>query len=420
MKSELERRLKLTIVSNYYYPDVASIANLYRQLAEYLAREMDVTVLCAVPSYLGAIPEAYRGRRYFCSRENGVRMIRIGVPAFDKTRKKQRIKSLFFYLLRAVGACRLLGKQDVILAVSQPPVFGGFIGWWLKKRTGGKFIYNIQDFNPEQIECAGFSKSPLILKTLKALDCSFCRAADSIITVSEDMRKTLYSRLGGSVPENHVINNWVDTERIVGVPKAANPLLKKYGLRGQDFLVVYAGNIGIMQNLETFLRAADMLKGRPDIRFVFIGAGARLSALRRLADELQLDNVLFAPYEPIENIDLIYSLGDLEIVSIGKNVTKCGMPSKTWNILSCASPIICQVDPDSELNRLILSHKLGRTAPPGDAELLAKEILALYGDGPLRAEMGANARKLAVEAFDFKVSAARYRDVILALASPRA
>ena len=284
MKSELERRLKLTIVSNYYYPDVASIANLYRQLAEYLAREMDVTVLCAVPSYLGAIPEAYHGRRYFCSRENGVRMIRIGVPAFDKTRKKQRIKSLFFYLLRAVGACRLLGKQDVILAVSQPPVFGGFIGWWLKKRTGGKFIYNIQDFNPEQIECAGFSKSPLILKTLKAMDCFFCRAADSIITVSEDMRKTLYARLNGTVPENHVINNWVDTERIVGVPKAANPLLKKYGLREQDFLVVYAGNIGIMQNLETFLRAAEKLKGRPDIRVVFIGAGARLSAARAGAE----------------------------------------------------------------------------------------------------------------------------------------
>lgn len=409
--------IKVTIISNYYYPDVASIANLYKQLAEYLSNDMEVTVVCAVPCYLGTIPKEYENGRYFTSNENGVRIIRIGVPNYDKSSKASRIKNLFYFIYRAILSSKIIGKQDVVIAVSQPPVFGGYIGYRLKKRTHAKLIYNVQDFNPEQMEYSGFSKNPLIIKALRAIDSFLCRKSDAVITVSEDMKRTLYKRLNNNnVPNNYVINNWVDTEAIQYIPKKKNPLIEKYGLREDDFLIVYAGNIGVMQNLKTFVLAARELKPYKNIKFIFIGSGAWHNSLVVMVEKYDLSNVILKPYEPIENIDQVYSLGDIEIVSIGRNVTKCSMPSKTWNILSCGVPVICQVDSDSELNSLINDSGVGYTIPPDDYKMLSKKIIELYESDDLRRNMGENARKLAVEQFDSIVSMDKYKKVIEDLA----
>ena len=412
----MKRRKRITIISNYYYPDVASIANLYKQLAEFLAAKFDVTVLCSVPCYLGTIPKEYTQGKIFISNENNVRIIRLGVPEYKKEIKTSRMKNLFFFFVRSIFAYTCIGRQDIILAVSQPPVFGGLIGYCLKKIIGGKLIYNIQDFNPEQMEYSGFSKNRLLIKMLKKIDCFICRQSDAIITVSEDMRRTLYERLNSlRIPDNYVINNWVDTKRINRVSRKDNPLIEKYGLNRDDFLVVYAGNIGIMQNLMPFLLAAEELIGCSEIKFVFIGSGAWLPDMKRYVELHNLHNVTIKPYEPIENIDLVYSLGDIEIVSIGKNVTKCSMPSKTWNILACGVPLICQVDLGSELNDVINKNRIGFSVTPGDHFEIVKRIKYLYTNEEQRLMMGRNSRQLAIKEYDYKVSVQQYDDIITSM-----
>lgn len=408
------KSINVLIIANYYYPDVASIANLYKQLAEYLAYSMNVTVLCAVPCYEGSIPAQYKNGKYFIEKENNVNIVRVNVPNYNKNSKISRIKNLQYFISRAIHSSKRIGKQDVIIAVSQPPVLGGYVGYRLKKKLKAKLIYNIQDFNPEQMEYSGFSKNSIIIGCLRFCDNYICRRADAIITVSSEMQSTLYKRLKNKkVPKNYVINNWVDTEKIKNVERIQNPLLKKYGLNIDDFLVVYAGNIGIMQNLKTFVVAASKLQNYTDIKFVFIGSGAWREKLSEMIKELGINNIILKPYEPIENIDSVYSLGDIEIVSIGKNVTKCSMPSKTWNILSCGVPVICQVDPDSELNRLINDNEIGYTITPDDCDVLVQRILELYESAETRKKMGINARDIAVREFDAKKSLQKYKEVIL-------
>lgn len=408
---------KVTIISNYYYPDVASIANLYKQLAEYLSKFMEVTVICAVPCYLGTVPKEYENGKYFISTENNVKIIRIGVPNYDKSNKISRIKNLFYFISRSILTSKIIGRQDVIIAVSQPPVFGGYIGYRLKKKAHAKLIYNVQDFNPEQMEYSGFSRNPLIIKVLRAIDNFLCRKSDCVITVSEDMKHTLYKRLNHSnVPKNYVINNWVDTQTVQNVSRVSNPLIAKYDLRKEDFLVVYAGNIGVMQNLKTFVLAAKELKAYRNIKFIFIGSGAWHKSLVDMVKKYELTNIILKPYEPIENIDQVYSLGDVEIVSIGRNVTKCSMPSKTWNILSCGVPVICQVDSDSELNALINDSGIGYTISPDDYKTLTERIIDLYNSEDKRKIMGEKARKLAVDRFDYLVSVKKYEAAIRKLA----
>ena len=409
-------KCNVLIISNYYYPDVASIANLYKQLAEFLSETMNVTVLCAVPCYQGEIPDQYKNGKYFQSIENNVKIVRIGVPKYDKGKKISRIKNLQFFISRAIHSAKKIGHQDIIIAVSQPPVLGGYIGYRLKKKLNAKLIYNIQDFNPEQMEYSGFSKNRFILDILRFCDNYICRKSDFIITVSQEMKKTLYHRLKRKdVPDNCVINNWVDTDKIINVEREINPLVEKYGVDKKDFLVVYAGNIGIMQNLKTFVKAAYELQKYKEIKFIFIGSGAWYDELVRMIKSHEIRNVLLQPYEPIDNIDLVYSLGDIEIVSIGKNVTKCSMPSKTWNILSCGVPVICQVDSDSDLNRLINDNEIGYTIEPDDFQTLAKQIIELYEKESIRKVMGKNAREIAVKQFDSKISLQKYKDVIIHL-----
>ncbi len=405
---------KLLVLSQFYRPDIASTANLYTQLCEYLSKSFDVTVIAAVPSYLGKVPEAYQNQTFFDETENGVHIIRVRVSEFNKQSKKSRIKSLFGYLFRAVRAIRRIDSADIVLTLSQPPVLGGLLGYCASKRLKAKLVYNIQDFNPEQIIYTSFSKKRLIIWMLQKLDNAVCRRADAVILLSRDMDRTLSERLRHrGVPRSYIVSNWVDTGTVVPVEKTENPLIGKYGLDPKDFLVVYAGNVGVMQNLSTLILAADRLKDETGIRFVVIGEGAWSDAMKQMIAERGLENVSVYPYEPTENIRYVYSLGDVEIVSIGRNVTKCSMPSKTWNILACGRPVICQVDQDSELNRMIEEDEIGYAVAPGDDQAMAERILDLFREREKAASFSRNARRIAEERYEASMCMHGYEKALM-------
>lgn len=90
-----------------------------------------------------------------------------------------------------------VGKMDYVFAISQPPVLGGLLGVWGKWVKHAKFIYNIQDFNPEQIQAVQYSKNRLLIQTMLFLDKFSCQQSNLIITVGRDLVKTLQKRFEG-------------------------------------------------------------------------------------------------------------------------------------------------------------------------------------------------------------------------------
>ena len=161
---------KLLIYAHYYIPDTASTGQILSELAEGMLGRLDVTVICVVPSYLGTIEDPYKTQKFYEETINGVKVVRIRVPEFSKTNKKSRIKNIVSYFIGAMAATFKVGKMDYVFSISQPPILGGLLGVWGKWVKHAKFIYNIQDFNPEQVLAVGYSKNRCITDAMMWLD----------------------------------------------------------------------------------------------------------------------------------------------------------------------------------------------------------------------------------------------------------
>lgn len=147
-----ENKKKHPVYAHYYYPDVASTGQILTELAEGLQESFHITVICTVPSYTGKVSQYYRKHKYYYENMNGVDVLRIRVPEFRKDFAPSRIVNIVSYFFSAIAATFRVEHQDYVFTISQPPVLGGLLGVIGKHLKKAKFIYNIQDFNPEQMK----------------------------------------------------------------------------------------------------------------------------------------------------------------------------------------------------------------------------------------------------------------------------
>ena len=239
---------RLLVYAHYFYADVASTGQILTELCEGLCNDFEITVICVVPNYDGKVDEKYKKKRMFIEKLGNIRVLRVRVPEFDKKDKISRIKNILAYFINASFATFKVGKQDIVFSVSQPPILGGVLGVIGKFIKRAKFIYNIQDFNPEQTMAVGYSKNKFILNMAMRVDKFSCKRANKVIVVGRDMQETLRNRFNNKrVPNNVFINNWIDEKVIYPLPDNNENVLafkSKYGLENKT-VVMYSGNIGL-------------------------------------------------------------------------------------------------------------------------------------------------------------------------------
>lgn len=373
---------RILIYAHYYAPDVASTGQILQDLAEGMTEEFDVTVICTVPSYTGTIAEEYRGKEFFQEEINGVHVLRVPVPEFNKSNKKSRLKNLLSYFLGARTATKMVGAQDYVFSISQPPIMGGMLGVYGKKKLRAKYIYCIQDFNPEQIMATGYIRFKSLLKMAMWLDMRSCRKSDLVVTVGRDLCKTLENRFRGKkLPEYVMINNWIDEEQIKPLPTDdpyVDAFRKQFGLDGK-FVIMYSGNIGLYYDLEGLFQVIESLQNMktPDDRevvFVFIGEGSMLGRLKDYQHKHQMENVVFIPYQDKDR--LIYSLNaaDVHWCVNAKGIKGVSCPSKFYGIAAAGKPVLAVLENGTEIRMLIEEIGCGKCSDPGTYEEITKNI----------------------------------------------
>lgn len=140
---------------------------------------------------------------------------------------------------------------------------GGLLGVWGKWVKHAKYIYNIQDFNPEQVLAVGYTKSKFITDAMMWFDKFSCKRSDLVITVGRDLVETVENRFKGKkVPKTVMINNWIDENEIYPLDESNERVVafkKKYGLDGK-FVIMYSGNIGLYYDLENLIKVVEKFK----------------------------------------------------------------------------------------------------------------------------------------------------------------
>lgn len=417
---------KLLIYAHYYIPDTASTGQILRELAEGMLDKFEITVICVVPSYLGTIEDKYKTRKYYEEEINGVKVLRIRVPQFSKTNKKSRVKNIVSYFFGAMGATFKVGKMDYVFSISQPPILGGLLGVWGKWIKHAKYIYNIQDFNPEQVLAIGYTKSKMVTDVMMWFDKFSCKRSDLIITVGRDLVETVEKRFKGKkVPKTVMINNWIDESEIYPLAHDHPKVLafkRKYGLDGK-FVIMYSGNIGLYYDLEELIKVVERIKpgtktaDGSEVVFAFVGAGSVLDKLILYVKEHHIDNVVFIPYQ--DKAELIYSLnaGDVHWCVNAKGIKGVSCPSKAYGIMSAGRPILGVLESGSEVRFLIEENDGGLCCEPGEYDKVENNICWFIDNARSTeiSDMGTRSRENLEKNLTRNVSVRKYAEEILKL-----
>lgn len=438
LKSKSEKPCIL-IYGHYYFPDVASTGQILKELAEGMISEFRIVVICVVPSYGGTVNDEYKKQKYYFEKINGVEVIRVRVPKFDKTKKISRIKNILAYFLRAMKVTGKIKNVEYVYSISQPPVLGGLLGVWGKIRKRASFLYNIQDYNPEQIVATGYSKNKIILSLMMYFDKFSCQKADKVIVVGRDMVDTLRRRftdkkgnISRKIPKYAFINNWVDEKEIYPLDLYNERVMEfriKYGLENK-FVIMYSGNIGLYYDLENLIKIIkDFRKGYTksgkyedgkkardgrEVVFAFVGAGSIKDKLVDYAKSHRFENIIFIPYQDKEN--LIYSLNaaDVHWCVSAEGIKGVSVPSKLYGIMATGKPVLGVMEEGAEARLIVEETQCGLVCNPGDYEQIKENIQWFIDNAGIESvlAMGKSGREYLVKNLTKDVSVKKYIEEI--------
>jgi glycosyltransferase involved in cell wall biosynthesis len=380
--------VKILILYRHFWPDSPPYASMLRSIARRLVADgHEVTIWTQEPSYKASDLAHHAPRREML---DGIRVERFGVlPGFRRIGPVRILDKLLFplrLLLKALWR-RLTGASyDLVWTATIPPVAQGMVGRWIAGLFGAKFLYHCQDLYPELGGHSGiWQEGSLLDRMLSGIERRTRARADVLVALSDDMAATV-RKLATPRGELAVINNFM-LEDFSGQGAAATlpapPVREKVRL-------IFAGNLGQFQGLELLVEAMKLVEAqRRDLELVFMGEGKALVGVK--AQSMGLASVVFEPHRPFEAAQAEIAAADVGIVSLEPEIYRLAFPSKTLTYLGLGLPLLCVVEPESQLAHMVADNGLGWVAPRDPAAIAA----AIGTIGDARAQLPAMRGKAA-------------------------
>lgn len=277
-----------------------------------------------------------------------------------------------------------LGRPDLVVVIS-PPLLLGAAAWLLCKLKRSQFIFHVHDLQPDAAAGLGMLKDSPLLSALRWLERFAYRKAVRVSGITPGMIAAFHSK--GVPPEKCTyFPNGVEIPEFWRLPERGL-WRKSHGFTGSDFLVVYSGNIGRKQGLDTLLHAASQLRDSA-IRFLICGDGVDLQNLKFLAAKLALTNVSFLPLQPEPYYKQLLVDSDVSIIPQRPGCGSCFFPSKLLTTLAFSSPVLAVTEPETELARAVSSGGFGVVVSPESPASVASALEQLSSQRERLREMG--------------------------------
>ena len=359
--------MKVLIVTQYYPPEKAVIAPAIAQgLSD---KGHDVRVLTGYPNYPeGKVFPGYKQKWRSKEQHGDVEVLRVPLWADHSTSPVRRILNYASFALTSSTARGFAKDVDVIYvyATQMTPALGP---WLWKRFRGAPYVLHVQDLWPDSIlESTIVSNSRAGRVIRSVLDPWLRRVyagASGVIGIAPTMVRTLTNR-GADDSKTALVYNWADDS-------APDRSSEKSPVKTE---VLFAGNIGDMQDLETVVRAAKLIEDVP-VSLTIVGDGVARESVMALAKELRTDNITFRGAVPREEMPEIYSSADFSLVTLRDlEVFRGTIPSKFQASIAHGVPVITTVQGD--LRGLIEEHKIGFTAEAEDVESLAQAMRSAH------------------------------------------
>lgn len=371
--------MKILFLNAYFYPEVISFSHLEEELIEGLINsDNEILVICPIPTrgVSNDTAKKYRSIKFERLYNNRITVRRFWAPQEGRN----PIIRAFRYIwcnYRQYQIARKLKDVDLTFAVSTPPTQGLLAGI-LSKKLKCPFIYSLQDVFPDSLVTTELTHmGSIIWKIGRKIETKTYSLCTKIIVISESIEQNLLHK-SVDAQKLELIPNWIDVDNIKPITRNDNKLFSEFDIDPNKYIVVYAGNFGAAQGADIVIKAAELLKEISDIQFVVFGGGTEYEAAKAEVEDKKLTNILMNPLLPPDRVSEVYSLGDVALITSKPGVGKSGMPSKTWSIMACNTPIIASFDINSELADIINKTDAGVCVEPGNAKMLADAIKEKY------------------------------------------
>ena len=362
--------MKITLWGINYCPEPTGIGPCTTLLARFLAAQgHEVHVVTSFPYYPTWVKQAEdQGALYRSEIIDGVRVHRCWHYVPLRVTAWRRIAHEFSFVLTSFFRCLALRRPDVFIVIS-PPLLLGAAGWLLSRCQRSRFLFHVQDLQPDAAASLGLIKKGLLLSALLTLEKFAYARADRISGISQAMLDVFRDK---GVPANKLLL----FPNPVGTPPSVplrGQFRQRHNISVDTFLAVYAGNLGHKQGLETVVQAAARLT-QDNVHVVLCGDGAMREHLVDLIRRSNAQRLTLLPLQSAEHYAQLMSDADVCLIPQQAGTGRFFFPSKLLSALVYGKPVLAVADADSELVRLMNDHGFGWHVPPGQPERLAETL----------------------------------------------
>jgi len=367
--------MKVLVYGINYSPELTGIGKYSGEMARWMvAQGHEVRVVTAPPYYPEwKVRADFSAFRFQHSDEQGVTVVRcpLYVPSCPSAVKRILHLASFSLSSSLAVLAQWRWKPDLVILVV-PTLFCAPQALLLAKIAGAKSVLHIQDYEVDALFGLGIAKAGFLKRLAFASERFILRAFDRVSTISPGMVQRARDK-GVSSDRVRFFPNWSETTRFREVSRAPD-LLTRLGVPEDKKVLLYSGNIGEKQGLELVIEAAARLGERGDLCFLIVGEGAGKQRLIDMVADNRLDNVLFAPLQPYEDLPALLASADCHLVIQKRGAADAVLPSKLTNILAVGGNAVITADPDTSLGQLCEEH-------PGIAVLVEPESLEALIEG---------------------------------------
>jgi len=391
--------MRILLINNLFQPEPNHLKGLaFAQ--ELRNRGHKIHVLTGFPNYPGGkLYPGYRMRWAMQESFDDIPVTRVAMyPSHDGSASKRMLTYISTGMSQALYA--LLAKNRFDLChVYMGPITLMWPACILKRMQGTKVVADVQDIWPESVLDSGMLSSAVASRLLQGMSRNAYRRADGLIVLSPGVKELLATR-GIDPARVEVVYNWCDecpgrSSQLHGIPPGI--------LGDRTFNVVYAGNLGKLQGLDTVLDAAKLLGARnARVRFLLIGNGVESDRVRaRIKDEHILNMCLF-PRMPSDEVNAILAQADLLLIHLVRSkLSSIAVPQKVQAYLAAGRPILAAVE--GEALNLFKQSGGGVSCEPENAQALAETVSRVMAlSATEREHMGQNGQRFYRENLRFE------------------
>lgn len=371
----------LFLTENFPPESNAAATRVYERALYWVRGGHTVTVITSAPNFPeGRLFAGYENRWKQVETIDGIQVVRVMTYIAANRGVLRRTLDFVSFGLTAFLAGLSVPRPDVVAATS-PQFFAAVAGWAIGAVRRLPFVFELGDLWPASIGAVGALKPGLGMRAIELVELFLYRRAACVAALTHAFKDNLVRR-GIPTEKIAVVINGVDLPRYAPRSKDTQRT-REWGLEGK-FVAGYVGTHGMAHALRNVLDAAERLKARDDIRFLFVGAGAERDSLIADAHARGLGNVVFVGRQPKEDMPAIWSVCDVALVHLKNNPAFAEViPSKIFEAEGMGLPVLLAA-PEGEASRIVADDGCGVCVPAEDPAALAAAVVHLADDAGAR------------------------------------